>query len=643
MSYEEMIAKLNQYAYEYYVLDNPSVSDYDYDRLYHELLEYEKTHPIDPASPSQRIGFEPLEKFEKASHLSRMWSMEDIFDENELKEWIERTAKHLEAFSFYIEPKFDGASLNLIYEDGYLVQAITRGNGEVGEEVTQNAKTIQSIPLKIAHQGKIEIRGEVVIDKAEFARINEERLQNNQELFSNPRNLAAGSLRQLDSRISASRNLKFYPWGIGENSLAFARFSEVLEYLYTLGFLATPKRTVCHTQAQIMQAYAEFIAFREDFNMMLDGMVIKINERRYYERLGYTQKYPKSLVAFKFPAQEMSTKLLRIEANVGRSGVITPVAILEPVNIDGAMVERVSLHNYKEIELKDIHLGDSVVVIRSGDVIPKLIKVMSHLRNGSEQAVSKPTECPVCHQELLYEDILIKCQNLSCQARVVNAISYFASKGCLNIEGLGERIVAQLYENGLIRDVEDLFSLEREKLITLDGFGQKSAQKLLNSIAKTKHIACYRFINALGIEHIGEVSSKAICEAFGLAFIDKSKTDFEALEGFGFQMAQSIEEFLRVNREKVLKLLTLIEPTHEVVEKQEGFFSAKKVVLTGTMSKPRTEIKTLLERSGAKVVGSVSKNIDFLIYGEDAGSKLEKAKKLGISLLKEGDIYNNML
>jgi len=643
--YKKSIELLNKWAKAYYTEDNPLVTDEEYDKLYKEVEAFEREHPelIDKNSPTQRVGGEVLDEFQKARHLSRMWSMEDVFDENELNEWVERIYKNVGVCEFYCEPKFDGASLNLIYENGTLKQAITRGDGVVGEDVTHNAKVINSIPKSINHKELIEIRGEVLMPKDEFERINEERLKKGEQPFANPRNAAAGSMRQLDSSITAKRKLLFQPWGVGVNSLGYEKLSELMGFVYELGFLSPPKRKVCENTKEIQEFYDEFVGIRDSFDVMLDGMVIKVNDIKLQEKLGYTVKYPRWMCAYKFPAIEKMTTIKDIIFQVGRTGVITPVAILEPVNIEGVVVERATLHNFDEIKRKDIRIGDKVIIIRSGDVIPKIIRVQTNFRDGDEIEVKRPTHCPVCGSELLDEGILLKCQNLLCEARVVNSIIYFAGKQCLNIEGLGEKIVKLLYDKGLVKSVLDLFELKREDLLKLEGFKEKKVDNLLNSIASIKGAECWRFVNALGIEHIGEVASRKICEKFGVDFFGVSKEELLEIEGFGEEMAESFLEFLRVNEELVKKLIFIIEPKKPEVKKEiHSPFSGKTVVLTGTMSESRDKIKEELRSLGAKVTNSVSKKTDFVVYGEDAGSKLEKAKKLGVKTITEQEMREMM-
>ncbi len=640
--YKKAVEKLNLYAYHYYVLDDPITTDEVYDKLYHEVLEYEEHHKEDilPSSPTQRIGDVVSEGFSKAHHLSRMWSLEDVFDSEGLQKWLTKTYKLDKNITFYCEPKYDGASLNLIYEDGKLTQGITRGDGSVGELITQNVKTIRSIPLVINHKDRIEIRGEVVLYKDEFFRINQERAAKGEAVFANPRNAAAGSLRQLDSSITASRNLVFLPYGVGENTLEHKLLSQRMDYIYSLGFKKPPLRATCKNFDEIEAVYEEMNKNRDSYAMMLDGMVIKVNEIAAQIDMGYTVKNPRFSVAYKFPAVEKITTLKEIILQVGRTGVVTPVAIVEPTNIDGVVVERATLHNFDEIDRKDIRINDKVIILRSGDVIPKIIKVLTHERDGSESKYERPTTCPVCGSELLDEGALLKCQNLKCEARVINSIIYFASKPCLNIDGLGSKIVEALFNSGLVKSVLDLFDLTLNKLLTLEGFKEKKAQNLLDSLEAAKGCDYWRFVNSLGIEHIGEVASKTLSSRFGSSFIDATKDELVALEGFGEEMTESVLEFVRVNRDTILKLQEILRPLEpkQREEAKENPFKGKSVVLTGSMSESRGAIKEILEALGAKVVSSVSKKTDFVIYGEDAGSKYDKAVNLGVAVLSEQEM-----
>lgn len=639
--YEKQLQILKNWAYHYYVLDDPIATDEEYDKLYRQIKKFEENNPLfaDSSSVTQRVGGDILDGFNKASHLSRMWSQEDVFNNQELEDWINRAKKVESNLSFYCEPKFDGASMNLIYENGVLNQAITRGDGSIGEDVTNNIKTLHSVPLNIAYDGLIEIRGEIVIKKDDFEKINEERLANNESLFANPRNAAAGSLRQLDPKITAKRKLFFYPWGVGQNSLNFEYSSEVMDFVYGLGFLRPPMMKKCADIFDIENFHKELLNARDKIAMMLDGMVVKVDSLNTQVDLGYTLKHPKWSCAYKFPAIEKTTILKDIILQVGRTGVVTPVAIVEPVDIEGVVVERATLHNFDEIKRKDIRLGDTVIIIRSGDVIPKIIKVLDDRRSGDEKEITKPTHCPDCASELLIEEIFVKCQNLECPARVVNSIIYFASKNCLNIDGLGNKIVEFLYNEGKIKDILDLYSLGYEDLVGLEGFKDKKINNLLDAIKNTKNSDAWRVLNALGIEHIGEVASRDLCKKFGLNLFDKTFEEINSIAGFGEAMCESFLEFMRVNRDVVQKLFEIIEPkVQEIVEIQENPFKDKTVVLTGSMSQSRGEIKEMLETLGAKVAGSVSKKTDFVIYGDEAGSKLDKAIELGVSAITEAQM-----
>lgn len=640
--YLNAIEKLNLYSKHYYVLDDPITTDEVYDKLYHEVLEYEEQNPskLLSNSPTQRVGDVISDGFTKEPHLSRMWSLEDVFDSAGLEKWLTKTYKLDKNVTFYCEPKYDGASLNLVYEDGKLVKGITRGDGTVGELITQNVKTIKSIPLEISHKETIEIRGEVVIFKEEFDKINEVRLAAGEAVFANPRNAAAGSLRQLDSSVTAARNLVFLPYGVGVNELKHKLLDKKMDYVYSLGFRKPPERAVCKGFDEIESIYEQMVKDRESYSMMLDGMVIKVDEIASQIDMGYTVKVPRFAVAYKFPAVEKITTVKDIILQVGRTGAVTPVAIVEPTDIDGVVVERATLHNFDEIDRKDIRLGDKVIILRSGDVIPKIIKVLTRERSGNEVEFPRPTSCPVCDSELLDEGVLLKCQNLECSARVVNSIMYFASKPCLNIDGLGVKIVESLFKSGLVKSVVDLFDLTLEKLLELEGFKEKKSQNLLDALTNAKGSDYWRFINSLGIEHIGEVASKTLAESFGFGFVNATKEQIIECDGIGEEMAESLLEFVRVNAETIARLQAILEPLEPVKreEADENPFKGKTVVLTGTMSESRGAIKETLEALGAKVSGSVSKKTDFLIYGEDAGSKYDKAESLGVTTLTEGEM-----
>ncbi len=639
--YKEKIEILKKWAYAYYVQDNPIATDEEYDKLYRFVEKYEKQNPlhVDKYSPTLRVGGVVRDGFSKASHKAQMWSMEDIFDNEGLLTWFERIHKNVDGAEFFCEPKFDGASLNILYENGKLVQAITRGDGKIGEDVTTNVKTIHSVPLEIDYKEAIEIRGEVVIKTADFDLINKQRLDDGEALFANPRNAAAGSLRQLDNSVTAKRRLVFQAWGIGENELTQTKLSQRMDFIYSLGFLKPPMRQECLHVKDIEEFYKQVLARRNEISMMMDGMVIKVDNVELQEDLGYTVKYPKWMCAYKFPAVEKITRINAVTFQVGRTGVITPVAEVEPVDIDGVTVERATLHNFDEIKRKGIKIGDHVIIIRSGDVIPKIIKVIEERRDGSETQIIRATECPTCKGELLDEGALIKCQNLECSDRVVNSITHYASKKALYIDGLGDKIVEQLHKEKLIQSVKDLYALHVNQLLSLDGFKEKKAVKLLKAIEESKGVNLDKFIYGLGIEHIGEVAAKILALEYGFKWIDKKAEELIELDGFGKEMSESLEEFLHVNRENIIELQNIVKPQElKKVETIESVFSSKVVVVTGAMSQSRGEIKKLLEEHGAKVTSSVSKKTDYVIYGEDAGSKFEKALGLGVETLSEEEM-----
>lgn len=639
--YKTAVKQLNEWAMAYYTMDAPLVTDDEYDRLYREVKVYEAKNPsgIDPNSPTQRVGGVVLDEFEKARHLEQMYSLEDIFDEEELHDWVGRVHKTSTAVQFVCEPKFDGASLNLVYEGGALVRAITRGDGVEGEMVLNNVKTIKSIPLAISHKGLCEIRGEVVIYKEAFEKINVERLTENQAVFANPRNAAAGSLRQLDPAVTAKRELVFYPYGLGKNDLAVKTQTELAVFLKNEGFLLPPRSYFCANEAEIIGAYEDLKSARDSLSMMLDGMVIKVNSFALQEELGYTVKFPRWAAAYKFPAVERQTKLLDVVFQVGRTGAVTPVAQLEPVDIDGVVVARATLHNFDEIARKDFRIGDTVTIIRSGDVIPKVVMSLTHFRDGSERVIQKPSVCPVCGKELLDEDAIIRCQNLECPSRVVESIIHAAGKKALNIDGLGEQIVRLLFDKGIIRSLIDLYALKEADFDGLEGFKEKKITNILTSIESSKGCECWRFIVALGIDLIGEVAAKKLCENFGLSAFEQNEEAISAIDGFGGEMVKSFLHFSSTNSEDIKKLIDVLSPSEPIKKEiKESFVTGKTVVITGTLSRPRDEIKDILEAHGAKVTDSVTKKTDILVCGENAGSKLEKAKTLGTKIMTENEL-----
>lgn len=644
MDYKEYLEKVSlakKYALAYYQKDEPLASDEEYDKLIRELRAFENDNKslISSDSPNQNIGSVIQSEFKKIKHLSKMWSMEDVFNEEELIAWAKRAKCDKD---FFVEPKFDGASLNLLYENGVLISGATRGDGELGEDISLNVLEIDNIPKNINYKERIEIRGEVLILKSDFDTLNEMRAKEGLSLFANPRNAASGSLRQLDTSITKQRKLKFYPWGVGEHSLHFEKHSEIMAFVRSLGFLYDDFIRICKNLDEVLSSYKELLNLRDEKAMMMDGMVVRIDNLKLCEEIGYTVKFPKFMAAFKFPAIEKTTRLLGVNLQVGRSGVVTPVAILEPVSLDGVTVKSATLHNFDEIARLDIMINDYVSVIRSGDVIPKITNVYKDRRQGLESKISRPKFCPVCSSELLDEGALIKCQNLDCEARLVNLVIHFVSKKCMNIDGLGENIAELLYKHKKISSIESIYSLKAEDFENLEGFKDKKINNLLSSIESSKDNELFRFISALGIEHIGEVAAKKIASSFGFKWIEKTKEDFENLEGFGEQMAFSLQDFLAVNKGRILHFYDILRLKNTQQNIQNSPFTGKTVVITGTLSKPRDEFKIMLENMGAKISSSISSKTDFLLCGKEAGSKLSKAKDLGVRILNEEE-FNSLL
>ena len=635
--YRSAVDTLNAWARAYYTDDKPIASDEEYDELYSQAEKFEKQNPelALPYSPTRRIGGAISEGFSKLAHGAQMWSMEDIFDDADLLAWLARGEKS--GAQFYVEPKFDGASLNLTYEGGVLISAATRGDGLIGEDVTQNARAIKSVPLQIPYAGRIEIRGETLIAKSDFDALNDERAANGESLFSNPRNAAAGSLRQLDSAIVAKRKLKFIPWGVGEHSLSFALHSQIMEFVRSLGFLRDEFCRICSDTSEIRSAYEVLHSMRASKDLMLDGMVIRVNELSKCAQMGYTVKFPRFMVAYKFPAVEKVTRLREINLQVGRTGAVTPVAVVDSVNIDGANVSNATLHNFDEIARLGLMKNDFVGIIRSGDVIPKITSVYKQRRDGTQSEISRPDRCPVCGEKLLDEGALIKCQNLDCKARMIGSLIYFCSKKCMNIEGLSDATITQLFESGKISKIGDIYALSAQDLAGLEGFADKKISNLLGAINASKNAPLERFIASLGIEHIGEVAARKIAAAFGQDWLDASEDEILRLEGFGEAMARSLTEFCKINREKILNLSEIITPRAPQMQTVKSAFTDRSVVITGTLSRPRDEFKARLLAMGAKVQGSVSVKTDFVLVGEDAGSKLQKARSLGVRVIDESE------
>lgn len=677
--YLELVKRLNLYARHYYELDDPIASDFEYDELYKALELYEKNNvdKIAKDSPTQRVGDKILKDFSKNAHIRRMWSLEDVFNNNDLCEWLTKLFNALarikkntttlfmeiqessaikssvldkgykDSLQFCISPKYDGMSLNLLYENGILKSATTRGDGEIGELVTQNAKTIKSIPHTIPFQGRIEIRGEVVLSKENFWNLNKEREENKESLFANPRNAAAGSMRQLDSNLTAKRNLDFVAWGIGEHNLKELQaysgknefgFYDILMLLPKFGFKEF--RYLERVGAKDIESeYQKILNDRENYTFMLDGFVIVLDNLALQNELGFTQKAPRYACAYKFPATEVVIKVESVVAQVGRTGIITPVANFKPTPLDGAFISRATLHNYKEIEQKDIRINDYCLLVRSGDVIPKITKVLHDRRNGSDRVVTKPTHCPVCKHKLHYEDIYIYCTNPNCDAIMKARLVHFASKKCMNIDGLGGSIIELLVDLGYIKKCQDIYKLQEQDLLNLEGFKQKKAKNIIQAIQDSvENREFWRFIHSLGILHIGEVASKKL-SIFGYPVFDYSVEELQSISGFGKDMAQSFYDFCVNNRDFIDEMYAILKPQMQTqTQNTESIFYNKTCVITGSFESSRDFIKARLESFGAKVTSSVSAKTDYVIAGENAGSKLVRARELGIKIIESSEL-----
>jgi DNA ligase (NAD+) len=638
---EKLRELIRKYDYYYYVLNNPLVSDAEYDELKRRLIELERKYPelITPDSPTQRVGAPPRKEFPNVQHSIPMLSLEDARNEEEIREIYERIVKLVgRNVEFCIEPKFDGTSLELIYENGVLVRAVTRGDGYVGEDVTPNARTIRTVPLRLFEDVSIEIRGEVVISKENFRKLNEELINKGEKPFANPRNAAAGSLMQLDSRITAQRPLDFIVWGFGKSEIKFAKQSEFLKKAEDLGF-KVPKPKVVKTLEEIIETYREWEKERDRYIYELDGMVVKVNEIELWEKLGYTARAPRWAFAAKFKPREKTTKILGVVWQVGRTGIITPVAELQAVEIGGATVSRATLHNVEILKKLGVKIGDTVVVSRAGDVIPQIIKPIEELRTGQEREIEIPNKCPVCGGEVAMEGPFLKCLNLSCPAKLSASIKHLARREAFDIEGLGEKTSKLLVERGLVKDIADVFNLRKEDLKRLPGFSDVSAEQLVLAIERAKKIRLDRFIHALGIPGVGEATARLLAEKFKTlsALMNASKFELMRIRGIGPETADAIVKFFsdERNRNSIKKML---EYGVEVYwgEEKKGPLSGKVFVFTGELDCcPRSKAKEMVEELGGQTADTVSKRVHYLVVGKDPGSKLQKAQKLGIRIISE--------
>ena len=648
----KLVKLLNKYSYDYYVEDNPQISDTEYDTLYKQLEKLENEYPelIQENSPTQRVGDVVLSEFEKVTHKVPMLSLSNTFSTEDLRDFDNRIKKVVanRKIEYICELKIDGLAISINYVNGKLISAATRGDGTVGEEVTDNIKTIFSIPKVLKENKTFEVRGEVYLPKKSFNILNEERKENNEVLFANPRNAAAGSLRQLDSKITAQRRLSAFIYSVvGDNTI-----ESQLQALKTAEEYELPVNNnykLCKNIDEVINYIEYWDINRNNLPYEIDGIVIKVNSYSLQEEIGYTQKSPRWATAFKFPEEELATKLLDVELSVGRTGIVTPVAQLDPIVISGSTVSKASLHNKDVIDELDIHIGDMVIVKKAGEIIPKVVRVLKELRLENSKKYIMPNRCPSCNSELVSkkDDPFIRCVNPECPEQNIRRIIHFASRDALNIEGLGDKVVATLYEQGIISHTIDLFSLEREKLINLDRMGEKSVDNLLTAIENSKNSTLDKVIYALGILNVGKKAAKILAEKYlNLTTLMTATVDeLINLPDIGLITAESVIDFLsnEINIKFINDLISIgMNPQYEVQKiEDDNIFNGKTIVLTGKLVElTRNEAKEYLEKLGAKVTGSVTTKTDLVLAGEKAGSKLVKAEQLGIQVISEEEFIS---
>ena len=664
---EELRRLLQQASYAYYVLDAPTMEDTVYDRLYRELQELETKNPelITHDSPTQRIGERPATHFTSIRHNIPLYSLENAFNIEELQNWDQRWRRHsLTQYNsgeieYVSELKIDGAALALTYENGLLTRGATRGDGVTGEDITQNVRTIRSIPLRLNFNdleniAKVEVRGEVFLPLQVFKEINEKRQKAGEQVFANPRNAVAGTLRQLDSRIVAQRQLDFFAYtlhitGLDDSSIANTQW-QALELLQKMGFRVDTNHKLCHSIAEIAEYYQYWDTERLNSHYMTDGVVVKLNTFRLQEQLGFTQKFPRWAIALKYPAEEAPTRVEKITVNVGRTGALTPLAEMLPVQLAGTTVSRATLHNSDRIELLDIRIGDTVIVRKAGEIIPEVVRVIKELRPTDTHPFIMPSHCPVCGQLVVREtgEAVTRCVNASCPAILKGEIEHWVSRDALDIKGVGEKLVYQLVDKKLIHSVADLYELTKEQLCVLERMGEKSAEKLIKAIAQSKNQPWSRVLYGLGIRHVGSVNAQLLTEKFTTVeeLTAARQSDIAGVYGIGAEIAQSVYQWLRtpanqslISRLQGIGLQLANSAEAQVVGEINQKFAGKTFVVTGTLpTLKREEAKALIQKSGGKITESVSKKTDFLVVGADAGSKLDKAQNLGISQLTEAQL-----
>ena len=645
---------INKYDYYYYVLDKPIVSDQEYDELKRELAELEERWPElrTPDSPTQRVGGAPREEFTKYRHAQAMVSLDDARTEDELREFhgrVERLLGPLMAsgLEYTVEPKFDGTSLEVVYQEGTMTVAATRGDGIFGEDVTPNARTIRNLPLRLLVPDppkRVDVRGEVIMRVKDFDELNRRLAEEGEPLFANPRNAAAGSLRQLDHRITASRPLRFVAWGVGfTEGITFTKQSEILDWLESVGFETSSPRRVCRGIEEVIRFYKEMEGMRDDFPYEIDGVVVKVNALALWETLGSTARAPRFWIAGKFKPREATSVIRGVIHSVGPSGTVTPIAILDPVNIGGVTVQRASLHNYELAEKMDIRVGDAVFVRRAGDVIPEVVSVIPERRPPDAQPIRPPERCPADGSPLAKDGAYYKCTGLSCPAKLAGTIAQMAGRGLFDIEGLGGKTAALLVEAGLVKDPADVFYLKYEDIVKLPGFADLSARNLISAIEKSKEITFARFLAALGIPGVGAVTAALLAQHFSSLeeLSSASEETLMGIKGIGPEIARSIREFFgqERNRKVIEKFFTAgVRLIYEKKEAGPAPLAGKTFVFTGALSgMTREEAEALVERLGGKATGSVSRKTDYVVVGENPGSKLAKAQQLGVRIISEDE------
>ncbi|TDX48917.1 NAD-dependent DNA ligase LigA [Orenia marismortui] len=645
---DELRKKIRKHNHYYFVLDEPQISDREYDKLMQELIQLEEEHPelITQDSPTQRVGGEAIDEFNKVEHEIPLLSLAKSFSEEELREFDKRIKKEVDAsFNYVVELKIDGLSASLIYRDGLLVQGATRGNGQVGEDVTHNIKTIKSIPLRLDQELNLEVRGEVYFPKDRFVELNQRREESGEEKFANPRNAAAGTLRQLDPKKAANRPLDIFIYDSAYiERESFNLHNKRLEYLQKLGFKLNQEYKLCDNIEEVISYCQEWTEKRNGLNYEIDGIVIKVNNLALRDQLGSTAKHPRWAMAYKFPAQQKETQIKDVEITVGRTGSLNPTAILEPILLDGSVVSRATLHNQDEIDRKDIRIGDKVIVEKAGDIIPQVVRVLKEKRTGQEEKFEIPKHCPVCGAEAvrLEGEVVISCTGGACPAQLREEIIHFVQRNAMNIEGVGPSLIQQLLDNNLIQDVADLYYLKKEELMNLDRMGEKSSQNVIAALEKSKDNALAQLIFGLGIRHVGSRVGQVLAQNYKDidAIAQADEEELSSINEIGPKIAQSIVSYF--DQEQNLNIIKKLKEAGVNLESQtsniERTLEAKKIVVTGKLEDfTRKEAKTAITNLGGRVTSSVSKNTDYLVVGENPGSKYDKAQEIGVSILNEAE------